>query len=265
MKKHALWIAAVAVTAFAFSLDAVAQQTGGQRPQGQGQGFAQFGGGAAGPTQLLRNEEVVKILGITAEQTEALRPQGGRGQGQAGQGGTPPTAEEMRARTAETWSNIDKVLKEDQLKKFKDIYFQANVPTPSANAPANAPAQVMALNVYLLGALDLTADQKEKIGKIADDRNAAARAVTQPGQGASQEERAAARAANAERNTKANDAIVALLTDAQKKKMDELKAGAADLKTKLGIGQGQGAGRGAGGQGTGGQGGGGRGNRGTGN
>jgi Spy/CpxP family protein refolding chaperone len=104
----------------------------------------------------------------------------------------------------------------------------------------------MALNVYILGALELTADQKEKIGKIVDERNAAARTATRPSQDATQEERAALRTATAERNTKANNAITALLTDAQKKKMEELKAGATEMKTKLGIGQ---RGQGAGGQG----------------
>ena len=238
--KHVFWMTAIAV--FAFALDAVAQQTGPR--QGQGQlGFA----GVAGPTQLLRNEEVVKMLGITAAQTEALRPQGGRGQGQ-GQG-QQMTAAERRTQTEETWANIGKTLNADQLKKFKDVYFQANVPNPpAADAPANAPVRVMSLNVYLLGALDLTADQKEKINKITDERDAAARAAGQPAQDASQADRAAARTAANERATKANDAITALLTDAQKKKMDELKAGATELKTKIGVGQ-QGAGRGAGGQG----------------
>ena len=47
----------------------------------------------------------------------------------------------------------------------------------------------------------------------------------------------AAMTAMAERTTKSNDAIKALLTDEQKKKMETLTAGAAELKTKLGIGQ----------------------------
>ena len=276
--KQVLCISAVILAALTFSLDTFAQppggggrgQGGGQRQQGQGQGgqgqggqgqFGQFGGGGGltTPGTLLRNEEVIKLLDITADQTTKLT-ETLRVQRPAGDGGAPaaPTPAELRTRTETQWKSIGEILKPEQLKKFQEIYFQASQPTtPGPNAPAGAPAQTLALNVYLLAALDLTADQKEKINKITEERDTAARALTPLGQDASQEDRAARRTANTERNTKANDAIKAVLTDAQKKKFDELVAGAADVKTKLGIGQG---GRGGAGAGGGNRGGGNRGN-----
>ena len=239
MNKRIFWFSAIAVTLLTLSLDAVAQPGGG----GQGrQGGGQFGGGATPPAQLLRNEEVVKILELTTEQTtaltESLRPQQG---GQGGQGaGARLTPAELRTRTDETWTNIGKILKEEQLTKFKEVYFQA------ANG-LNA-AQ---LDARLLGIVGLTEDQVKQINEIADKRAEEARGVTPLGQDASQEERIAARTAATERNTKYNGQIKDLLTDEQKKKAEELTAGAAELRTKLGIpaqgrqgGQGQGGGGG---------------------
>jgi len=255
--RNVLWIAAVAVTVFALSLDAIAQP-GGQRGQGQGQG--QRGQGAAQqpgqgmmgaqqtPQTLLRNEEVGKLLTLTEAQTTALNELFAQGRGAGvGQQGQQLTAAErvaqQRTRTAEQWAGIAKVLNAEQLKKFNDIYFQANVPVVRQNAPADAPVQIMNLNVYLLGAVDLTADQKEKIAKIANDRDDAGLAAggfggaQGGGQQLTQEERQARLVAARERNTKANDEILALLTAAQKAKIEELKAGAPALRTALGIGQ----------------------------
>lgn len=253
--KRILWIAVAAVAIFALSLSAIAQPQGqGARPQGQGQAFAQMGGGA-NLTALFRNAEVVKFLGITEAQTTelttALAPQQ-----RVGGDGAPPaqrTPAERRAQTEAQWASIAKVLSADQLKKFKDLYFQANVPVANPNAPAGAPVPVMSLNVFILGAVDLTADQKTKINAIADARDAAAAAATRPAQGATQDEMAAFRTATTARNTKANDDIKALLTDAQKKKIDELTAGAAKVRTDLNLNVGRG-GAGAGGAFGGGQG-----------
>jgi hypothetical protein len=208
-----------------------------------------FGGGA-NLAALLRNAEVVKLLNITEAQTAelgtALAPQRPAAGTNAGQ---PQTAAERRVQTDAQWASVAKVLNAEQLKKFKDIYFQANVPVANPNAAAGAPAQVMSLNVYVLGAVDLTADQKTKINKILDDAAAATTAATRPAAGATQEERAAFMTAFTERNTKTNEAIKALLTDAQKKKIDELTAGAAKVRTDMNLGQqgGRGAGAGAGG------------------
>jgi hypothetical protein len=102
--------------------------------------------------------------------------------------------------------------------------------------------------------LDLTADQKEKINKISDDAAAEARAAMPGGGGGiqqmSQEERQAWTTASRNRTTKANDAIKAVLTDAQKKKMDELTAAAPAVREKLNLNQpgGQGGGRQGGGR-----------------
>ena len=268
--KRTLWISAIAVTVFAMSLNAFAQGPRGQgqgqgqgqqRPQGQVQG--QVGpqgqmGGIATPQVLLRNAEVVKLLDITADQTtalnEALRPQRGGNTPGVTTGPAQLTPAERRAQTETQWTEIGKILKAEQLTKFKDIYFQANVPVANPNAPAGAPTPVMNLNVFLLGAVNLTADQKEKINKINDDLATANAATTRPAQGATQEERTAFTTAARERSTKANDAIKAVLTDAQKKKIDDLTAGAAKVRTDLNLNQ-----RPAGGQQAPGQGGGQRG------
>jgi Spy/CpxP family protein refolding chaperone len=146
------------------------------------------------------------------------------------------TPAERRAQAETQWKTIAEALGAEKLKKFQEIYFQASVPATRPNAPAGAPAPVMGLNVFILGTLDLTADQKEKINNITDG-------LTQQ-RGATQEDRAAFQAAR----TKANDDIKAVLTDAQKKKMDELTAGAPALREKLGLGQGGPGGAQGGGQ-----------------
>ena len=230
--------------------------------QGQGRqagafqaGAGQFGGGLGNLATFTRNTEVVKAVNITTEQATALAALFPQGQGQAQQQGQQLTpaerAAQQRTQTAERWAGIDKTLNAEQQKKFKELYFQVNVPILNPNAPAVAPVPTMNLNAYVLGAVDLTADQKEKITKIANDladANQAAGGFGVPGgQQMTQEERAAARTAATERTTKANDAILALLTDAQKKKMDELKAGAAAVQTTLRAGQPVPAGRGPGG------------------
>jgi hypothetical protein len=258
MNKRIFWIAAVTVTAFVLSLNASAQ-TGGAR-QG-GPAFAGGGfGGAASLAQLLRNEEVVKILGLTETQTTELatatraggRGQGGQGQGQGGQGQAGGrqtlTPAELRTRSNEQWANIGKVLNAEQLTKFKEIYFQA----------ANG-LNSMQLDARLLGAVNLTDDQVKKIDEIADKRteeNRAAMQGRQGGQGGGAGFTPEERTAMMERNGKYADQIKAVLTEEQKKKADDLTAGSAALREKLGLpapgqrGQGQ-RGQGQGGQGTG--------------
>ena len=258
--KRFIWISAVAVTVFAMSLNAIAQGQGGgqgraagaqggaagaQRQAGQQpQGFTQGGGGVGNVATLLRNAEVVKLLNITEAQTTALNEVFPVGRGtNAGTNApaTPPgqqTAAQRRTQTETQWAGIAKVLNADQLKKFKEIYFQANVPVVNPNAAANAPVQVMNLNVFVLGALDLTTDQVTKINAITD----AVVAPTPLPQGATPEERQAATAARLAAATKTSDSIKALLTDAQKKKMDELTAGAPKVRTDLNLNPQRGAG-----------------------
>ena len=285
--KRILWVSAIAVTIFALGLDAVAQpgQGGQGRGQGQGQGARQTGqlqgpgqgqgrqqgqfaqGGAFGLGNLatfVRNTEVAKLVNISEMQATALNELFPRGQGAGGgqQGGQQLTGAErvaqQRTQTAERWAGIARVLNAEQLKKFNELYFQANVPVANPNAPANAPAPIMNLNAYVLGAVELTADQKEKITKIANDladANTAAGGFGGGGGGQqlTPEERTARFAAARERNTKANDEILAVLTASQKAKVEELKAGAAAVQTTLRAGQPAGPG---GGQQRGGQGGG---------
>jgi hypothetical protein len=158
-------------------------------------------------------------------------------------------AAQQRQRTTEMRASIGRVLSAEELKKFKEIYFQAN---NGMNAPQ--------LNEWLLDAVALTADQKEKITKLVADRAAEAR----PGAGApggggpqrTQEERAAQRTAMQERNTKFVADVNAILTAEQKTKAAQLTEGAAALRTTLGIGQPGQRGQGGGAQGGGAPGGG---------
>ena len=285
--KRVFWVSAAVVTIFALSLNAIAQPQG-QGSQRQGQGFQQTGpsqmGGQATPQVLLRNAEVVKLLALTEEQTTALnaviRPQRQAGDTGAAPGTTRPApgqdgaapgrapqaqmtpeqraefTAQQRQRTTTMWAEIDKILGAEKATKFKEIYFQANVPVANPNAPADAPVRVMNFDVFLLGAVNLTADQKTKIFAVIDKRDADAAAAPRLTQDATQEERTANRTAATARNTKANDDIKALLTDAQKKKVDELTAGAAKVRTDLNLnaapgGRGQGTGAAPGGQGRG--------------
>ena len=234
MKKRIIWIVAVVVTAFSLSLTAVAQQNQGGRGQGQG---LFFGSGSSSAVQLLANAEVVKMLELTEDQTKALanaapqrqREQGGQGQASGGQNRTGGRAQtnptNMRARTDETWANIGKILKADQLAKYQIIYFQA------ANGLKGT-----SLDARTLAVLGLTDEQVKKINEIADKRaeeNGAARSRRQPADNAAPtpEERAAA----TERNRKYADQITAVLTEEQKKMGEELTAGAPALREKLGL------------------------------
>ena len=249
--KRILWISMVAVTIFAFSLDAIAQPGGGQGPQGQRQAGAMGQMGGTTPAVLLRNAEVVKMLTLTEAQTtalnETLRPQRGSGQAGGGAGGMGPTSEEMRQRTTEQWAGIDRVLTAQQQEKFKEIYFQANNGLNS-----------MQLDDWMLAVVELTAEQKESIAKIVAERTATTRAMPQGGggggQGLSQEERQARQAETTARNTRFANQIKAVLTPEQTTKATQLTEGAAALRTTLGIppagqrGQGGQGGQGAGGR-----------------
>ena len=236
--KRILWISAITVTLFALSLNASAQPGQGGQQRG-----AQMGGQAS-PQQLLRNAEVVRMLALTEEQTTALAaamsargqgPQAGGGQG----GAAAMTPEAQRQRTTEVWTGINQVLNATQQARFKEIYFQAN---NGLNAPM--------LDDWLLAVVDLTPAQKEQIAKLAADRSAEFRAAggVGGGQQLSQEQRQARQTAN----QRFADQIKAVLTAEQKAKAEQLTAGAAALRTTLGLptaGQGgqqpgQGAGRG---------------------
>ena len=228
--KQFLWITAIAVTVFALSLDALAQPGRGQDGRGQGQQRerGQQFGMVLGPQQLLRNAEVVKLLELSESQTsalmEAMRP-AGRGQGEAGQNPapgtprTPATPAERTQRTAEIWNAINSVLTANQQAKFKEIYFQAN---NGLNNPL--------LNDRSLAAMDLSAEQAAQIAKIASERPIMGPVA---GSDVSDEDRAARRTANQERNNQ----IKAVLTADQIAKAEKLTEGAAAMRETLGVGQ----------------------------
>ena len=281
--KRIFWVSAAVLAIFALSLNAIAQPQGGGQGRGQGQGQQRPGqgfqaggqmmpgqmGGQTTPQALLRNAEVVKLLALTEEQTTALnavirpqRPAGAEGaapgtrpapgQDGAGPGRAPQVqmtpeqraefAAQQRQRTTEMWTEIDKILGADKATQFKEIYFQANVPVAAPNAPADAPVRVMNLDLFLLAVVGLTDDQKTKIVAVIDKRDADAAASTRPAQG---DDMTAFRTATIARNTKAHDDIKALLTEEQKKKVDELTAGAAKVRTDLNLNVAPGRGTGA--------------------
>jgi len=227
MNKCILWISAVFVTALALSLNAFAQ------PGGPGPGPMRGGGtmmGGPGIGTFIQNPEFVKMLELTAEQKDALQKivdeaRAQRSQQQQG-GGTPPNFEEMRQRMDEFQAKISNVLKPEQQTKLREIFFQL---TNGLDAPR--------LDIRMLEILVLTDEQKAKIRQILDERGTALRTAMQgfDFRGASQEEREKFRANIEARSKTYSDQIKAVLTAEQKAKAEELIAGAAELREKLGI------------------------------
>ena len=232
MNKRIFWISAVVVTAFALSFHAFAQPGSGQRGPGGGQrgqggpgGPGGFGGGA-NIGMFLQNPEFTKMLELTTEQTSALQEIVQAQRPQGGQGNAPPTAEERRQRMDEMQAKVNAILKPEQQTKFKEIAFQA---MGGLDSPF--------LNDRLLEVVDLTAEQRDKIRKIDDERSTETRNVMQRTdfRNASQEDRDKLRADGETRAKKYGDQIKAVLTAEQKAKAEKLTAGVAELREKLGL------------------------------
>jgi len=264
MSKRIFWIFAVAMTAFALSLSAVAQPPGGPGgggPRGPGGGPGGPGGGPGGPGggmmmggpgggigqlgQLIQNPEFAKLLELTPQQTtdlqrvtseageairtktqEAMRPQ---------QDGGPPSPEAMRQNMDkirqlveegidEASAKLDQVLQPAQRTKFRETTFQT---LGGLDSPM--------LNDRMLAVVDLTDAQKEQIRKITEERNAAMMADIQNINWRDREAMERSRVATEERNKKFADQIKALLTPEQKAKAEKLTAEAPALREKLGI------------------------------
>ena len=253
MNKRFLWISAVALTALALSFNAFAQPGGqrgqggpGQRGQGGPGGPGQRGqGGTGGPGgmamampgggmmigMLLRNEEVPKMLELTAEQREALQKifDDARAQRPQGTPGTPPNLDDMRRRTDEIQAKVNQVLKPNQQEKVKELTFQLSGGLDSRFLDERA-----------LEVLQLTAEQKDKIRKISEERVEAGRNAMQgvDFRNMSQEDRDKFRTDMEARAKKYGDQVKDVLTAEQKEKAEKLTAGAAEVREKLGIGQG---------------------------
>lgn len=133
IKLNFRWLAVGALVVA--SVAAMAQDGGGRRQRGGGQGGFQRGGQQGG-AQVLFRSDVQTDLGLTDEQKtklSELRPQrgnrqrgqgggqGGNGGGQRGQGAN---REEMAARRAEQQKKIAEILTPEQVKRLKEIQIQ---------------------------------------------------------------------------------------------------------------------------------------------
>jgi Spy/CpxP family protein refolding chaperone len=180
---------------------------------------------------LLQNQEFAKLLEITPEQTNELAKLRPAPRTQGAPVTPPPSPEELQ-------DSIFKILTPAQQTKANEALFQL---MPNV---MDSPM----LNERMLAALDLTAEQKEKIKKIADDRAAeiATRLTPQGGATAGGPPTRMTPMTPEERTAftkKFTDQMVAVLSPEQKAKAEKLTTEAADLRTKLGVGQGAQGGR----------------------
>jgi Spy/CpxP family protein refolding chaperone len=248
LRNLAIAFATVAVLALAVNVQAQQGQGGGRRGQGGGMGMMgggmMGGGGIAG---LLQNEKVQKEIELTAEQKEKIQKIGteAREAMRSKMGDMQNLSQEerrakfqemrkdMEEAAAQTEKKIEGALLPNQVKRIKEIQLQVQ----GIRALANADVQKE---------LGLTDDQKAKL-KAIDEEAAKGRPQFTPGQRPSQEDFQKMRDARTETEKKLTD----VLTDEQKKKLEEMKGEKFDTSGLRG---------GFGGQG--GQGGGRRGNRG---
>ena len=178
MNNRTLQIFAVAVTAWALTLNAVAQPQGTSVPAG-----AQMIHGTGIRASFFQNQEFFNMLELTPQQItdlqEAWRESTERYQPLVGTfprpepNANPQTPEEMRKRQeemqlrSETWRDeslkrIERVLKPEQRTKFREIIFQL-----AGGLNSNSSM----LNELALSALDLTGTQKEQFRKLVEERN----------------------------------------------------------------------------------------------
>ena len=253
MSKRTLWIVAVAITAFALTLNAFAQPGG--RGQGGGPGMGPGGGGPGmGPVgmggemaQVFQNPEFAKMLEITPEQRTALQGvfQEVGPEIQATMqaemqkfrdSGTRPTPAEMGAVMDKVIDGIqaktDKILKPEQQSKIKEVTFQLS---GGLESPA------LAMNTRSLDILELNADQKKKIQETMAKRGEESRELFEKMRQdpnfdfRNPESQEKIRAANEELNKKYAEQVKAVLTPEQKAKAEKLTAEVPALREKLGI------------------------------
>lgn len=224
---------------FGFTLAAlVVCVMAGNEAMAQG-GRGGFGGGGfgGGLTFLVQNEQVQKELKITDDQktkikeiADASRPQPGAGGGRAR--GTPPTEEqiaEMRKRTEETNAKITAVLSADQNARLKQIQLW----TQGTRALTN--------NADVQKELALTDEQKSALKTITDESQKKSRELFgSAGRNATQEERTAAREKMTALQKETDTECMAVLTAAQKTKLETMKGAEFKLDmTAFGGGRGR--------------------------
>jgi hypothetical protein len=244
--------------ALVFCLAAAAQaQPGGARG-----GFS--GGFGQSRLSLLRIEAVQKELGLTEDQIAAIRKlsdelrpmgrggrggEGGerRGRGRGGNNDRTPDVrvggieqyfvqqpgqrrqlsdeerakmrEEAATRAKKEKEEIAKILKPDQLKRLTEIYIQQQ--------------GINALNDEdVAKELGINDEQKTKLGKVREEQGAAMRELFGAGGG----DREAARTKMADLRKQTEEKTLAVLTDAQKKKFEEMKGKKFDMPEGAGRG-----------------------------
>jgi Spy/CpxP family protein refolding chaperone len=224
------WITAIAVVvAMCLATTVLAQPPGGQRPGGPpglGFGFG-FGGGLGELLGLLRNEQVQKEVGITAEQRSKLEEAGrqlmeqGREQfRQQFQGMRDLSPEERRQRFAqlmdESRARVEEVLKPvltaEQMARLRQIELQVAMQGPRGVRTL--------LRKDVASALGLTEEQVKQIEALADRINEQMREAFQPGAGPEQREQM--RAKMEQLRTQARAEVEKILTQEQLGKLKEL-------------------------------------------
>ena len=261
MTKQIFWIAAVAVTVCALSFNAIAQPGGGAGQRGQGPGMGQGGGmgggmgqgggmgggfgmgmgqgmgpgGMGGFAQLLQNPELANMLEITPDQRgrveAALRAGIADMMRNPPQMGGDPAV--MRERFEQAFDTVQErvfaELSPTQQARARDVSFQI---TGGLNSPF--------LNVRSLDALGLNDAQKEQVRRItaarAEEMQAAMRELIEEGVNIRTPEGIERmRAINESISGKYSEQITALLTPAQRTRLNELTAEIPALRERLGI------------------------------
>lgn len=198
---------------------------GGRGPGGRGPGFG-GAGGFGGPTMLLAIPEVQAELGLSDEQKaqletlsndtrEAMRGTFGGGnfremtQEQREQA-FAAAREKMEAVRKEAEAKLDKILTDKQQERLEQLRLQRE--------------GLMALaRPEVVSALGLTAEQQEKIAKIREELR------PQRPEGGADQDRAEMFRQMRERGEKMQADIMAVLTDAQKAKLEEMKGAAFEF------------------------------------
>lgn len=277
------WLTGIFASAVLFASTAgtvMAQPPGGGRggqggPGGRG-GMMMMGGGGGGVMsmfQLLRNEKVQGEVKITDEEKAALEKAGEKIReltAPAGGGGAPRNfrdmseeertkmMEEMQARMKKAGEaareELESILPPEKVSRLLGIFIQ------------NSQVQQVLTNPMVVDELELTDEQKEKVTKTGTELMEEMRSAMGELFGGGGGDRSAIQAKMDEFRKKGEEKYMSILTDDQKKKLEELKGAEFKLSPEeLGrgmFGGGRGGPGGPGGPGAGGPGGrGGRGQR----
>ncbi len=191
---------------------------------GFGRGGAGFGGGfgGGGPLALLRMEEVQKELELTDEQKSEIQKLAESQRGQRGQGGDRQNfqnlsqeerqqrfaqlREQAEARAKETREKLAEILLPHQSERLDQLVIQQQ----GINALNNPEVQAK---------LELTDDQKEKLRQVPQEL----REQLFQGGGRGEGDAQARREQFEKFRTEMESKMLAVLTDAQKQKFEELK------------------------------------------